>query len=273
MPERIAICLGNVQRTLLLPLWGRALETQKKEPLLRDRTAVDIIDKIDFDFSTIAANLSEISQLGWIVRSLLIDRIIGRFLEKYPRATIVNIGSGLDTTFERIDNGLIRWYDLDLPDAIELRKEFIAESERRKFISASFLDDSWLDLLPIADNILFIAAGVFYYFEELQIKGFFKKIADRFPGSEIAFDASSPAGVKMANKMVIKNSGLDEKSFLKWGLKSAAEIQSWDSRIEVLAEDLFFKNVGRDMDFRTKFGTWLSDLLKMQYLVHLRILK
>lgn len=33
-----------------------------------------------------------------------------------------NLGCGLDTTFERVDNGLLQWYDLDLPDAVELRK-------------------------------------------------------------------------------------------------------------------------------------------------------
>ena len=38
--EKINIELGNVQITLLLPLWGRAIETQKKNPLLIDKTAL-----------------------------------------------------------------------------------------------------------------------------------------------------------------------------------------------------------------------------------------
>jgi O-methyltransferase involved in polyketide biosynthesis len=29
MSEKIAVALGNVQETLLLPLWGRAVETQR----------------------------------------------------------------------------------------------------------------------------------------------------------------------------------------------------------------------------------------------------
>ena len=69
MSEKTRVDLGHVQRTLLLPLWGRAVETQKKKPLLVDRTAVEIIDKIDYDFSAITGNLSEISRLGWIGRS------------------------------------------------------------------------------------------------------------------------------------------------------------------------------------------------------------
>ena len=122
MPIKIPLQLENVQKTLLLPLWGRAVETQKKKPPLLDTTAVEIVKKIDYDFSTIALNTSTISQLGWIARSLHIDRTINRFIHEYPRATIVNIGCGLDTTFERIDNGKIYWYDLDLPPVISLEK-------------------------------------------------------------------------------------------------------------------------------------------------------
>ena len=76
---------------------------------------------------------------------------------------------------------------------------------------------------------------------------------------------------KMANKMVIKNSGMDEKSFFKWGLKSSKLIQQWDSRINILHEDSLFKNAKKGYDLKTKIGLLLSDLLKMQYMVHLKI--
>lgn len=271
MSEKLKINLGNVQKTLLLPLWGRAVETQKNEPLLVDQTAVEIIDKIDYDFSAITRNLSEISQLGWIWRSLSFDKIIKDFIEKHPKATIVNIGCGLDTTFERIDNGTIEWLDLDLPDVIAMRKQFIRESVRRKFIAESFLDDEWLNLLKNKEDILFIAAGVLYYFEEQQIRGFLDKLADAFPKCEITFDATSPIGVKMANKMVIKSSGMDEKSFLKWGLKSAKDLLQWDNRIGITEEFSLFENVKIGLPFKIRIGILLSDILKMQYMVHLKI--
>ena len=50
MSEKINIDLGNVQVTLLLPLWGHAIETQKRNPLLTDKTVSEIINKIDYDF-------------------------------------------------------------------------------------------------------------------------------------------------------------------------------------------------------------------------------
>jgi O-methyltransferase involved in polyketide biosynthesis len=271
MTEKIKIELGNIQKTLLLPLWGRTVETQKKEPLLVDKTAVEIVGKIDCDFSAMSKDLSDISLYGWIRRSLLIDKTIKQFLEKHPKATIVNIGCGLDTTFERIDNGTIRWYDLDMPDTIELRRKFIQENERRQFIACSFLDYDWLNRLHIEDNVLFVAAGVFYYFEESQIRDFLHKIADLFPGSEIIFDSTSPIGVKMANKMVIKKSGLDEKSFLKWGLKSSKAIKLWDNRIIILSEVSLFKHAKKGHDLKTRIGLFMSDIFKIQNMIHLKI--
>lgn len=273
MPEKIAVELGNVQKTLLLPLWGRAVETQKPRPLLVDKAAAAIIDRIDFDFSAMAKNISTMTQVAWIMRSLYVDAAIKKFSEKYPLATMVNIGCGLDTTFERVDNGSFYWYDLDLPDVIQLRRNFIRESERRKFVACSFLDDKWSQELMVVENVLFMAAGVFYYFEEYQIRELFKKIADLFPCSEVVFDASSPIGVRVANKVVIKSSGMDEGSFLRWGLKSVREIESWDDRIKILDECPMFKNLRRELPFRNRLGPFISDALKIQYMVHLRFAK
>ena len=239
--------------------------------MLVDNTAVNIIESIDYDFSKFAQELSSISQLGWVVRSLLTDKIIKQFITSHPKATIVNIGCGLDTTFERVNNGLIRWYDLDLPDTIELRKKFLKENERRRFISSSFLDSYWLNNLSIDDNVLFVSAGVFYYFEEEQIKSFLKRIVQMFPGSEIIFDAASPFGVKMANKMVLKKGGMDERSFLKWGIKNAKDLESWDERIIVLSAKPFFKNIQTRVKLKSRIQLFFSDMTKIQYLIHLKI--
>jgi O-methyltransferase involved in polyketide biosynthesis len=267
--EKVTVELGNVQKTLLLPLWGRAIESKKEKPLLVDKTALQIIEAVDYDFSTLAHNISDLTQMAWIMRSMCVDEVVRAFLAKYPKGTIVNIGCGLDTTFDRIDNGTVLWYDLDLPDVIELRRQFIQETERRQFIPASFLDKSWLNEICMSENVLFIAAGVFYYFEESEVKEFLVRLADRFPGSEIIFDASSPYGIKTANRMVIKRSGLDRNSFLKWGLKNAETLAAWDRRFRVLSTHYYFGEKGRNLGLRLRLFGWISDRLKVQYMVHL----
>lgn len=266
-----AVELGSVQKTLLLPLWGRAVETKKARPLLVDRTACRIVESIRYDFSTISQNISFISQLAWIARSLHTDRTIREFLERRPGAAVVNLGSGMDTTFERVDNGRLRWYDLDLPDVIELRRKYIPESDRRKFIACSLLDDRWLGQLPAADSIFFLASGVFYYFEEAQIKAFLIKLAHTFPGSEILFDACTPRGVRAANQKVIKAGGMDESAVLRWGLQSVREMESWDSRITVVAAYPLFRNMKRTLSMREKLGTFVCDSMRLMSMVHLRL--
>jgi O-methyltransferase involved in polyketide biosynthesis len=276
MTEKITVELGNVQKTLFLPLWGRAHESKKEKPLLVDRTAQAMLDKVDYDFSNLAANLSPLTQVAWIMRSICVDKVSKDFLAKYPQATIVNIGCGLDTTFERVDNGRLSWYDLDLPDVIALRRKLVQESERRKFISGSFLEEDWTKEINAAQNapiqqMLFIAAGVFYYFEADEIRQFLIRLADQFPGCEILFDASSPYGVKVANKMVIQSSGLDEKSFLKWGVEKPEEILAWDQRIRLLDTLYYFRGRAKLFPWKIALIGAFSDWMRIQYMIHLRL--
>jgi O-methyltransferase involved in polyketide biosynthesis len=270
---KIKIDLSDVQKTLLLPLWGRAVETRKKNPMLVDTAAVGIINRIDYDFSTIANSMSPISQLAWVVRCLHIDRTIERFLRAHPKGTVVNIGCGLDTTFQRIDNGTLVWYDLDLPDVIELRKKLITETERSLCITSSFTDDGWFEKIKVEDAIMFVAAGILYYFEEHQIRNFFLKLARIFPASEIIFDAASPLGVRVANKKVIEAGGMDEHSILRWGIESVKDIKCWDGKITILDHYPMFKHMKNGMSFKEKFGTFWSDLLNIMFMVRVRFSK
>jgi O-methyltransferase involved in polyketide biosynthesis len=272
MYAKISIELGNVQKTLFLPLYGRALETQKAHPLLSDPTAVRIIESVDYDFTTIARNVSELSLIAWITRSRCTDTAIRQFLQTHPRATIVNIGCGLDTTFERIDNGTLRWYDLDLPDVIELRRKFIQETPRRTFLACSFLEEDWLKDIEVTDNVMFIVDGVFYYFSEAEVREFFLRLVKYFPGSELFCDLSSPFGVKVANKQVISNTGLDEKSYLTWGIRDPHEILHWDTRLKILAVLYYFRESPRQYPLNIRLIGAFSDLMKIQYMVHFKIL-
>ena len=270
MPNKISLELGEVQKTLLLPLWGRAVESQRPHPRLIDKTAVDIIRDIDFDFAALTKNISSITRATWIQRSLYADSAVKKFLAENPTAAVVNVGCGLDTTFDRVDNGKVLWYDLDLPDVIKLRLNFICESARRKFIACSVLNEDWTDEVPDDTKVMFLAAGVLYYFPEPEIRSLIRRLADRFPCSELVFDAASPRGVKLANKVVIKKSGMDDRSFLRWGIENAKEMESWDSRISVVDQMPIFRDLRQQLAPWKRVGPFISDILKIQFMVHLR---
>ena len=75
--------------------------------------------------------------------------------------------------------------------------------------------------------------------------------------------------MEIANKMVIKNTGLDEKSFLKWGLKNTRDILSWDKRFEILKLYYYFKR--KDIKLNIRMIGLISDWMKIQYMIHLRL--
>ena len=50
MAPRQSIQLGQVQESLLVPLYGRALDASGKHPILNDRKAVEMVEAIDWDF-------------------------------------------------------------------------------------------------------------------------------------------------------------------------------------------------------------------------------
>jgi O-methyltransferase involved in polyketide biosynthesis len=269
---KIKVELGDIQRTLFMPVWARAVETQKNQPFLIDNTALKIIDSVDFDFSPMYQNVPEISQIAWIARCKRFDLIVSDFIQRHPKGTIINIGCGLDTSYERINNHSILWYDLDLPDVIELKKKFQNESGNRIFITGSFLDTNWYDDIIIKDKLLIISTGVFVYFEESVIKEFIINVADRFIDSELFFYVTSPKGVEIANQVILK-SGLDSRSFFKWGLTDKEVIQSWDSRINLIETYYTYKIDGLELNAENEQIAKISDSLYIQYMVHLRIKK
>lgn len=265
------VTIGDVQKTLLLPLWGRAIEMEKSKPLLIDKQAASIIKDIPYDFSIIAKNTSKISQLAWISRSIYFDNEIKKFIEMNPESTVLNIGCGLDTTFERIDNGLINWFDLDLPDVIELRRKYISETERRKFIAASVFEKTWFEIIEDKKQVLIMIAGVLYYFEENEIKELFISFSKEFPGAEIIFDYSSRQGVEIANKQVIDKSGMEKTAYLKWGIDDIDEFKKWGMDIEVINNMPMFKEFKKNYPIIKRIGMNFSDKMKIMSLAHLKL--
>ena len=92
-------------------------------------------------------------------------------------------------------NGQVEWYDLDLPDVIELRRKLVGgEGARYHFLACSVLESAWLDTVSAHRQrpFLFLAEGVFMYFEEAQVKSLVLTLREHFPGAELVFDAFSP---------------------------------------------------------------------------------
>lgn len=219
--------LGSVQETLLLTLWARAVEATKADPILRDTKSLEIMEQIDYDFSKLEKATA--SQIAVCLRGLMFDDWVKSFLQENPSGTIVEIGCGLNTRFERVDNGQVRWFDLDMPDSMIVRKNYFQETERRKFIASSVLDNSWVNAVS-SGPIMFVAEGVLMYFTEAQVKQLLVLLVQNFPGCYFVFDSMSPFMVK--NQKQHDAIKLYSAKF-QWGIKDIRDIQKWDSRYQV----------------------------------------
>lgn len=236
MPEIASQDLSKVAETLLIPLYIRAIESQRADALLKDEKAVALVRQMEYDPSRILAKIEEETRVAAVLRSREFDRYARDFLARHSEAVVVHIGCGLDTRFDRVDNGEVEWYDLDLPEVIALRRKLIGdEGERHHFLACSVLDSTWVDAVNVYPrrHFLFLAEGVLMYFEEAQVKSLVLMLKEHFPGAELVFDAFSPLFVWANNRRV----ALTKIGALShWGLKRGKDLETWGDGICLLGE-------------------------------------
>jgi methyltransferase (TIGR00027 family) len=227
--------LGGVAETLLLPLYIRAMESQRPDALIKDDKAVALVEQIRYDSSWMTKmRVDEEDKVGLVLRNREFDRYVQDFLARNSEAVVVHIGCGLDSRFERVDNGQVEWYDLDLPEVIELRRRLIGgEGARYHFLAGSVFDSAWLSVVGAHHPrpFLFLAEGVLMYFEEAQVKSLVLTLRDHFPGTELVFDVFSPFLVRM-NNLRISRTKIGAR--YHWGLKHGRDLERWGDGITLL---------------------------------------
>ena len=202
--ERIAVDLPEIPETSLWNLGRRAVAARTRRPLLEDPRAVEIVDRLDYDFADASRGA------GWhAVRVVTFDTAIRRFLARYPSGTVVALGEGLETQFWRVDNGRMRWVSVDLPEALELRHKLLPEGPRQRSLAGSALETEWLDQLDRASPVLVSAQGLFMYFQREQVHELIAAMARRLAdlvdlrrragedarnGAEVARPGEQPGG-------------------------------------------------------------------------------
>ena len=193
MPDtasRVTVDLTGVPETMLWPLWNRAGETKRPDRLLDDPMSADLVDRIAYDFT---ASFGKPSVFHGI-RARVYDDFIRAYLQRTAGdPVVVGLGDGLETQLWRVDDDRVRWISVDLPEAIAVRKRLLPAHPRASAIEVSALDPAWLDAVPADPPPFICAAGLLMYFEESAVVALLKRIADRFPGAELAFDTIPPA--------------------------------------------------------------------------------
>ena len=72
-----------VAETLLIPLYMRAKESRRNNPILYDKAAEWLADSLEYDYSQFDG--AKLSEVGCVVRGWYFDRAVRRFIGTHAR--------------------------------------------------------------------------------------------------------------------------------------------------------------------------------------------
>lgn len=244
--------LPDVARTAVLTLICRIIETEKKEPIIRDPMAVLCFEKL-------MSKASE-EEKAWILnrrkmyegkgsaevtanlqRQKTFDNIAATYISSHPMCTVVNLGCGFDTRFWRIKNANCTYVEVDLPEVIELKKELLNDHLAYELIGCSALDTSWIDNVTSKgnSNILLLAEGLFMYLPAQESARLLQTISQRFEQSQLVLDMLPEKYTKGILKWIVDLRiryiwGLDV-SFL-FGIKNSHDLEAYGKGFKVIGD-------------------------------------
>lgn len=215
--KKINPLLTGSAETMLQSFYARAKYSRKKNAKFYDAKAIELVGKIDYDFSK--AEKDSTMSNGVIARTIVFDELVKDFINKNPDCTVVNIACGLDTRFYRMDNGRIIWYNVDLPETIEVRDAIYHESGRVSTIGISATDPAWADKVTKRGKMLFIIEGLSMYLTSDENAQMLSIIRDKFDNATVLMEC-------LAKKWV--NKERTEKSIQDTGAKFVFGADTFD---------------------------------------------
>jgi O-methyltransferase involved in polyketide biosynthesis len=227
------IRLTPEQETLLITLYSKALGCP--DSLFTDEKSLEILEQIDYDFSQLKIPVG--TRLTVCIRAKKVDDYVRGFLADHPKGLVLHLGCGLDSRYTRVDNGDVEWYDLDMPEVIDLRKIFYEETDRYHMIPSSVTNLRWVETIPSQSRpVMVIAEGLMMYLTEEEVRSLILKLKENFPGCEFVFDAYSTLTARsVKGHPSLRRTG----AVIHWGIDDANAIEKWGDGIQ-LKEEWYF---------------------------------
>ena len=200
MTEKHTADLTGVSETALMTLLVRAKEADRPDSIIDDPMAIHLVDSIDFDF----AKFGFTRRQDMALRALVFDKQARRYLVDHPKATVVALAEGLQTSFYRLDASGVgnefHWLSVDLPPMIELRRKLLPASDRVQLCAQSALDFSWMDRVEPEHGVFITAEGLLMYLQPDEAMALITECAARFPGGQMMFDLPPSAFAALSRR-------------------------------------------------------------------------
>ena len=193
MQNWIDLLSQPTQEMLYQPLAVRARIAQTDPAYIHDPVAVDLCLALKLPGRKNLKKVSDLENHRIAARAAHYDQLVRRHLQDRPDLVVINLGAALDTRFYRVDNGRLRWYDIDMPDVIHFRRQHLPAHERVTELGLSPFDPAWPHQIVYEDpgQLLFLAENLFAYHQESEIRRLLELLATAFPGSTLFCDIQS----------------------------------------------------------------------------------
>ena len=218
MKEKVKVT--GVPETMIQTLYARAKETKKADAKIRDEMAVEIVKQLDYDFSK--ADKDTTMSSGVIARTIVLDQMVDEYLQAHPDTIVINLGCGMDTRCYRMKGKYQRWYNVDLPETMEIRQRFLTENGPIYQIAKSAMDSSYTEAVEYhGEQVLVIAEGLSMYLGEKDIRQIFSIIEHTYRKATVMIETMSPFFVKHVKESSIEGS----HAKFTWGVKNGRQLQ------------------------------------------------
>ncbi len=252
--------LEGVEKTMLLTLFAKAKHSREKNHKFYDPKAIEVISKVDYDFSI--AEKDRFMQLGTIARTIVLDEMVSDYIKEHPQCTIVNIASGMDTRFNRLDNGMITWYNVDLENSVNYRLRYIEDTDRVTTLAYSAMDPSWAEKIKIRNEVLFIVEGLTMYLNQKDVEDILNIISANFDECTVFMEIMPPISVENTKEESIEETNT---KFI-WGVEKGHELTKLNHDFRWIKDVNLFDGVNVYKP-HYKIITWLPHLRRrMDYI-------
>lgn len=218
--DKARVDLSGAPQTMLATLYAKALDADLPEPILADRYAKEVVERIDYDWSrtTITAARSP----SVTTRSAHFDNWARRFVTAHPDAVVLHLGCGLDARYFRLQpEPGVDWYDIDYPDVAALRRKLLPQNDNNHVLAASVTDPSWLAQIPADRPTLLLGEGLTMYLTEHDGVALLRRVVEHCTSGELQFDAFNWLGIKSQwSNAVVRRSGAK----LHWAINGPDDI-------------------------------------------------
>lgn len=219
--------LTEEQSTMLITLYGRALDSRAEHPVLGDRAAAEAVDRIGYDFGRFDVGPDTVMAVA--ARARVIDRWAAQFLADHPDAVVLHLGCGMDARVFRLDPpSTVTWYDIDYPEVIDLSRAVYPTRDNYQTIGAPVTPTTWVGDIPSDRPTLVVAEGLTMYLHPDQGRDLLRAIVAEFPGGQLICDTYSRLAIELQHlNPVVSSAG----ATIRWGVDDPAEFARYGLRL------------------------------------------